>query len=95
MYKFQPQYIQVFSRTNSAPFAYYIQGIWDYGNSPDSGKWGSSQYVENSQVLQDVVIRRHKIRGRGFTLQFKISSVGQQPFDIIGWSIVDTINTGT
>src|ERR1700761_71618 len=92
--KFQPQYIQVFSRTNNAPFAYYIQGLWDYANNRNSGRWGTNQYVENTSVLQDVVFRRHRIRGHGYTLQFKITSVDQQPFDIIGWSVIDTVNAG-
>lgn len=90
----QPQYIQVFSRTNNEPFAYYIQGVWDYANDPNSGRWSTNQYIENTQVLYDVVFRRHKIRGHGYTLQFRISSVDGQPFDIIGWSVIDTTNAG-
>ena len=93
--KFQPQYIQMYSRTNGAASSYKIQGIWDYANDPSSGRWSSVQLVTNGLTRYDTVSRRHKIRGHGFALQFKILSVDGQPFDIQGWAIVDTVNQGT
>lgn len=93
--KFQPQYIQVYSRTNGAASAYKIQGIWNYANDRSSGKWSTNQIVTNALTRFDTIFRRHKIRGSGYALQFKISSVDGQPFDIQGWSVVDTVNVGT
>ncbi len=92
--KFQPTYIQMYSRTNGDAFAYKIQGIWDYANSGDSGKWSTSQITTVGLTHFDVVHRRHKIRGRGYSLQFKIQSVTGMPFDLIGWAVVDTVNQG-
>jgi hypothetical protein len=93
--KFQPQYVQVYSRTNGAASAYKIQGIWNFANDPKSGKWSVAQLVNNALTRFDTIFRRHKIRGSGYVLQFKISSVDGQPFDIQGWSVVDTVNAGT
>jgi hypothetical protein len=93
--KFQPQYIQVYSRTNGAASAYKIQGIWNFANDPSSGKWSTAQLITNALTRFDTIFRRHKIRGSGYILQFKIASVDKQPFDIQGWSAVDTVNTGT
>lgn len=93
--KSQPQYIQVFSRQNGAMTSYKIQGIWDYANDRSSGRWSSIQLVTNALTRFDTVFRRHKIRGSGYVLQFKIQSVDGLPFDIQGWATVDTTNTGT
>lgn len=93
--QFQPQYIQMYSKANGAASAYKIQGIWNYANSGDSGKWSSEQLITNALTNFSTVFRRHKIRGRGFALQFKISSADGLPFDIQGWAVVDTVNTGT
>lgn len=93
--RFQPQYIQVYSRQNGAATSYKIQGIWDYANDPRSGRWSSLQLVTNALTRFDTVFRRHKIRGHGYALQFKITSSDGLPFDIQGWSVVDTVNVGT
>lgn len=93
--KYQPQYIQVFSKQDGEASAYRIQGLWDYANSGDSGKWTSIQTVNNALARFNTAIRRHRIRGRGFALQFKILSVSGMPFAIQGWVAVDNTNTGT
>lgn len=91
--KFQPGYINVFSR-NTIPNAYSIQGLWDYAISGASGRWTSRQVAYNTSPLFGMVHKRHKIRGQGHSLQFKFSSVDNNPFDIIGWSIWTTMAAG-
>ncbi len=93
--RFQPQYVQVYSRVNDAASAYTIQGIWDYANSGNSGRWSRTQLVTNGLTRFDTILRRHKIRGHGYALQFKIASVVGMPFDIQGWAVQDTVNAGT
>lgn len=93
--KFQPQYIQIFSKTNGEASSYKIQGIWDYANDPNSGRWSGLQTVTNALTRFDTTLRRHKIRGHGYVLQFKVLSADGMPFDIQGWSVVDTVNQGT
>lgn len=93
--KFQPQYIQVYTRTNGVASSYKIQGIWDFSNDRKSGRWSTEQLITNALTRFDTIFRRHKIRGHGFALQFKITSADGWPFDIQGWAVVDTVNQGT
>lgn len=92
--RFQPLYIQVYCKTNDTASAYKIQGIWDYANSGSSGRWSTQQLVTNALSRFDAVSRRHKIRGHGYVVQFKFTSVTGMPFDIQGWSVQDSINAG-
>lgn len=90
--KFQPIYLQMFSKGTSVT-AYKIQGIWDYANSPNSGRYSNIQLINNSLPLYGVVYKKHKIRGRGLALQLKVISVDGKPFDFIGWSSLEAKNT--
>lgn len=93
--KFQPQYIQIWNKTSGLPVYYQIQGIWDYANNTDVGRHTVLQNVQIYNPKYDVVHRRHKIRGHGYALQFKVTSQDGKPFNIIGWAVVDTVNAGT
>lgn len=93
--KFQVQYLVVYSSTNDAASGYKVQGMWNYSNSGNSGKWSTVQLVTNGLGRFDTAIRRHKIRGSGYALQFKITSSSGVPFDLQGWAAVDTVNQGT
>lgn len=93
--KFQPQYIQVYSRMNGAINGYILQGIWNFANTNTSNKWTTKQVVYNTDTRFDTVYRRHRIRGFGYTLQFKVSSITGKAFDIQGWAVVDVVNQGT
>jgi len=93
--KFQPQYVQMWYRTNDGPTAYKIQGIWDYAADPNSGRWTKPQIVNTGLSRYGTLYKRHKIRGRGYALQIKVESLTGEPFDIQGWAIVDTVNQST
>ena len=92
--RFQLDYLYIYSRTNEDPMSYYVQGLWDYANSGNSGRWSVAQYVLIDETYRDMAVRRHRIRGRGLVLQIKVKSVSGQPFDIMGWSAYETQNTG-
>jgi hypothetical protein len=92
--KFQPQYVMVWRKINDAATGYKFQGIWDYANDPNSGRYSTEETVFQNTSRYDNVHRRHKIRGHGYTLQFRISSIPGVPFEIIGWSVIDTVNQG-
>lgn len=89
--KWQPTYVNIFS-DNAIPNFYKIQGIWDFANTGDSGRFSSIQLVSNSSGNFDSIFRRHKIRGHGLSLQFKVTSVDGQPFNIFGWSTLENSN---
>lgn len=91
--KFQNNWIRVFSDlTEGDTTSYYFQGIWDYANSDTSGRFSTNQLVEHDDSRYDVVSKRLKVRGHGLALQFKVTSVEQQPFEIIGWSAMESGN---
>lgn len=89
--RFQIPYIYVFSRADDVT-SYKIQGLWDYASSGNSGRWSTAQYTVNDKPNFGMIFRRHRIRGQGLVLQIKILSVGQEPFDILGWSTFETQN---
>lgn len=91
--KFQSNYIRIFSRM-STPISYYFQGIWDFASTGSgTGRWSTNQLVEHDNLNYSTLSKRLKVRGHGLALQFKVESVPQKFFDIIGWSSFDTGNT--
>jgi hypothetical protein len=90
--KFQPGYVYMYSRLIGTPVAYSIQGIWDFSTSGDSGKYSSKQLITIYKPYFGMAHRRHRIRGHGYCLQLKVSSVDNLPFDFMGWSIWSTQN---
>lgn len=89
--KFQTNWVQIYSRL-LAPVTYNFQGMWDYSTSGSTGRWSSSQQVNHTDTNYSNATRRLKVRGHGKALQFKLSSVGSEPFDVIGWSSLQSIN---
>ena len=89
--KFQNNYINIYSRVDE-PVTYNFQGLWDFANTGDTGRWSSSQQITHTDTNYNNATRRLKVRGHGKALQFKLSSVLDEPFDIIGWSSLRSIN---
>lgn len=92
--QWQPEYVHIYS---TVPSYYKIQGIWNYANSGNSGKYSSIQKITNDSTTYanfNIVMRRHRIRGHGTVFQIKVLSVSGQPFDINGWAIMENINAG-
>jgi hypothetical protein len=87
--KFQPQYIWMYSEIPTT--AYTFQGLWDFNNSPLSNRTSSVQVVTTFQPLYNKTIRKLRVRGNGYVLQFKVGSQTGQPFNISGWSVVNTL----
>jgi len=91
--RFQLSYLYTFSRADT-PTSYKIQGLWDYANTGNSGRWSVAQLVNNWSPNFGMIFRRHKIRGQGLVLQIKVSSLDGQPFDLMGWSAFESQNAG-
>lgn len=90
--KFQNNWIDIVSRLDTAT-SYKFQGIWDYATTgTDTGRWSTNQMVTHSNLNYSNAFRRLKVRGHGKALQFRLSSVENEPFDCIGWSSAQTIN---
>lgn len=91
---FQSNYVFVFLDTEDDASC-FMQGIFDFTNSGDSGKWSSRQQIYNDALTyRDVNFRRLKVRGKGRSLQLKFASEDGKPFTVIGWSIWETANAG-
>lgn len=91
--KFQSNFIRIFSRLENQ-VSYMFQGIWDFANTGSgTGRWSVNQLVTHTDTNYSTAGKRLKVRGHGLALQFKVGSVSQKPFDIIGWSSFDTGNT--
>jgi hypothetical protein len=89
--KFQSNYMQIFMR-NEQPSQFDLNGRWDYANTGNTGRWSTTQRVTMDNPDYSYRTRRLKIRGHGKALQFKLNSVTQQPFNLIGWSLFETVN---
>lgn len=92
--KFNNNWVRIFSRLET-PVAYNFQAIWDYAvTGSGTGRWSSNQRVEHTDLNYSTVTRRLKVRGHGLAMQFRVSSVMGEAFDIIGWSAMQTANQG-
>jgi hypothetical protein len=76
----------------------YVQGMFDFANNPNSGKWSTPQqaYNQNLAATNDYAVdtRRLKIRGKGRSIQLQFLSDTNKPFQIQGWAIHDTMTMG-
>lgn len=90
----QANYIQVFfDKEDDA--SCILQGLWDWAATGASGKFSSTQQAYTTRRNNfEVVFRRLKIRGKGRSLQIKLSSEAGKPFTLLGWSAFETANAG-
>lgn len=93
--KFNVNYLYMFLR-NTVNNSYKIQGLYDFGSSGNSGKWSTVQIINDNTSTANfaMIFKRHRIRGHGIALQFKVQSVDGKAFDIMGWSGQESFNTG-
>lgn len=90
---FQTNYLTVFTETDPLSSA-YVQGVWDYTNSPDSGRYTNPQQIyATKNYYADYQRVKRKIRGQGYSLQFRFYSEGRLPFVVIGWATLESSNT--
>jgi hypothetical protein len=86
-------YINVFCNAE-ANSSLKLRAKWDYANSNNSGEWSSEQEVYVTRTHRDTLRRRVKLRGRGIACQLSFTSTSGKPFNLIGWSMLETVNPG-
>lgn len=85
-------WVDIFSRLDD-PVEYKFQAIWDFANTGSgTGRWSSNQNVSHTDTNYGNARRRLKVRGHGKALQFRVSSVTGKPFDMLGWTVMQSIN---
>jgi hypothetical protein len=89
--KSQANWVNIYSRVEE-PVKYNFQALWDFANTDVTNRWSSSQQVTHTDTRYTNASRRLKVRGHGKAMQFKVSSVLDEPFDIIGWSSFRSVN---
>lgn len=93
--RFQNNWVTIYSRVDT-PIQYKFSAIWDYAITGDTGSFSSSQHVSQDITHNNTDYayrsRRLKVRGSGKALQFRVSSVEGEPFDIVGWSSMQSAN---
>lgn len=87
--RFQANYLYVFSN-NDEETQYRFQSLWDFANDPESGRWSTTQIINHPLNFSDYIRRKIKVRGHGVAVQFKFSSLTGQPFDLVGWSTLES-----
>jgi hypothetical protein len=91
--KFQQNYINIFSEDNAVDTSYKIRGQWNYSNTANSGKWSTAQTINVQTGNFDYRFNRIKLRGHGHACQFRIENNEEAPFYIIGWSVLESMNS--
>jgi hypothetical protein len=91
--KFQSNYLRFWTR-NDDPSVFDVQSRWDFSNASTTGRWSNPQRIDMTELNgnYDFRSRRIKFRGHGLALTFKITSVEQEPFNLIGWSALESAN---
>lgn len=92
--KLQNTYVLLYNEVPEA-ISYSIQGIWDYAKSGNSGRFSAKEIRDLMPSNYSIRMARHKIRGQGYSLQYKVASVGTKPFYIIGWGAPESVAQST
>lgn len=89
----QGMYVFFFMDYTDVESSAYVQGVYDFTTSGDSGKWSTAQQIYNPDLAyRSISQTRRKIRGKGRCLQLRVTSDGTAPFSIVGWSVNETSN---
>lgn len=90
--RMQANWVRVFSRITD-PVSFFFQGIWDFAKTGSgTGRWSTNQLITHTDTNYNAASKRLKVRGHGEALQFRVSSLAGQSFDIIGWASVQSAN---
>lgn len=71
----------------------FLQGVWDYAENGDTGRWSTKQQVYNPKLGLKHQIRRLKVRGHGKAMQVRVTSEEGKNFILNGWSLAISGNS--
>lgn len=88
--KFSNNWVRIYSRLDD-DVTYNFQSIWDFATTGSgTGRWSVAQQVDHDATNYSYASKRLKARGHGLAMQFKVTSVTNNDFDIVGWSTAQT-----
>ena len=86
-------YVIIYVANNIAnTVTYWID--WDFANSPLSSREATGQTVTTTGTNYDYQAFKRKLRGTGRALQVSFISTSGLPFEISGWAVETSANTG-
>lgn len=88
MRKFQANYVNFFSEIDTDS-QFRVQGQYNFSTSGSSGKWSTAQVMSGFFKSKP---KRIKLRGHGLSMQIRVESVANNPFELVGWAIFETGN---
>lgn len=89
----QSNYMTVYG-TPDPPSRFTVRCIWDYALDEVAVRWSTPQMVFMNDQKYQYRGKKLKLRGHGKSVQFRVDSVDDYDFNIIGWSTYDTVNAG-
>lgn len=102
-YKTETGFTPAFSPVNESSIK--IRSMWDWSNSEESGKWSPefqayrhNRYWTPSNAFSEfndgnlVVVTKNKLRGRGKVLSLLFKTEPYKDFNLIGWSMLLSVN---
>lgn len=92
MKKFQTNYLVVMTEDAGHTASCYLQGLWDYKTNSITGRFTNPQEVYMYDPLTKYHRRKLRIRGSGYSLQYKFYGAPGKPYIIIGWAGFETAN---
>ena len=91
--RFQSPYLLFYLNTSQAT-QITTQVQWEFANSLTTGKIGSINLLQDEGGNYDFKAFRRKVRGTGRSMQVHFQSVTGQFFEVAGWAIEVSTNTG-
>lgn len=89
--RWQPIYVSMFSKCEEDN-KYDIRGRWNFSTSSSTSRWSSMQRFTNLANDFQYVSNKFKVRGDGVSCQFEVRSVDDEPFFIVGWASLESVN---
>lgn len=71
----------------------YVRGRWDWADEGTASKWSTEQQAYSAnRGYRDVSRKRLMIRGSGPALQLQFRSQAGKPFELIGWTLWESVD---
>lgn len=90
--KFQSNYVVLWT-ANDLTAGGFVQAFWDTATDIAGHRASRKESLIVGHQYQEYGQRRLWIRGQGLVLNIKISSDGNKPFTLVGWSTFETGNS--